>query len=160
MFLSHSFEDAETVLGIKRFAERGGLKVYVDWIDDPHMDRERVTPETAKVLQRRMRSSSSLVYGHSLNPSASAWMPWELGFVDGLKPGFVWILPLVGYSDLEFSRQEYLGLYPTLEKIEDLHGQLRLGFRRVLNEDRGIVEDIPLVEALKGTGLVRIAKGW
>ena len=94
VFLSHSFKDAETILAIKRLAELGRLKVYVDWIDDRALDREHVTPETAAVLQRRMRSSSSLVYAHSPSASASAWMPWELGFFDGLKPGSVWILPL------------------------------------------------------------------
>jgi hypothetical protein len=158
VFLSHSFNDAEIILGIKRLAEQGGLRVYVDWVDDPGLDREKVTRETARLLQKRMRACSSLVYAHSANASTSAWMPWELGFFDGLKPGFVWILPLVEHSDSEFSNREYLGLYPSLEKMEDLHGYLRIGFPRVLDKD-GTVRRISLIEAL-GTGVLPNANGW
>lgn len=57
-----------------------------------------------------MRVSSCLAYVHSANASESVWMPWELGYFDGFKPGFVWIVPLVEKSDKEYEGQEYLGL--------------------------------------------------
>jgi hypothetical protein len=47
VFLSHSIKDAETILAVKRLAQAGRLRVYVDWLDDPVLDRDRVTPETA-----------------------------------------------------------------------------------------------------------------
>lgn len=111
IFLSHSRLDAEAILGVKRILERAGKSVYVDWIDDPQMDRANVTPATAEQLRRRMRQSRSLFYVHSGNATRSRWMPWELGYFDGLN-GNVAILPLVTQpNQLEFRGEEFLGLY-------------------------------------------------
>jgi hypothetical protein len=72
-------------------------------------------------------------------------MPWELGFFDGFKPGCLWILPIVSDYDSEFKSQEYLGLYPTVEKISDLPGRLNLG---IINVGSGLQKrDYPLKEA-------------
>jgi hypothetical protein len=158
VFLSHSFRDAQIILALKRLAQSGGLSVYVDWLDDPGLDRDHVTAATAATLQRRMRASSSLVYAHSPNASDSTWMPWELGFFDGLKPGFVWVLPLVDQDDSEFTGQEYLGLYPALENLEDVSSRISLGFTRVT--EGNLMRTIPLLEAARGVGLVKTAKGW
>src|SRR5579862_975308 len=95
VFLSHSFEDALAILGVKRIMESFGLTVYVDWIVDKDLDRDDVNVNTARVLRERMDQSSSLVYAHSKNSGRSAWMPWELGYCDGKRPSFVWILPIV-----------------------------------------------------------------
>lgn len=40
IFLSHSSEDAEIVLGVREILVGLGLKVYIDWIDDPQLDNE------------------------------------------------------------------------------------------------------------------------
>jgi hypothetical protein len=103
----------------------------VDWIDDPKFDRGRVTSATAADLRERMRACSSLLYAHSSNSPKSKWMPWELGFFDGFKPGHVWILPLVANSDSDFEDQVYRGLYPPVEKLASLYGRQNLGFGRV-----------------------------
>ena len=42
VFLCHSLRDAEIVQGAKTILEQNGLKVYVDWIVDPQMDRSAV----------------------------------------------------------------------------------------------------------------------
>lgn len=132
IFLSHSFDDAEVIYGIKKMIEALSLSVYVDWIDDPKLDRTKVTVKSAAVLRERMKACSSLVYAHSANSSNSAWMPWELGYFDGMKPGQVWILPLVANYDSEFKEQEYLGLYPPVEKLSNLSsGRTKLGFENV-----------------------------
>ena len=149
VFLSHSYDDADVILGIKMATEALGLRVYVDWIDDPSLDRHNVTAGTAKVLRVRMRACSCLVYAHSPNTPDSRWMPWELGHFDGFKPGYVWILPLVLEYDSEFKGQEYLGLYPTIERLESIPGRIGdLGFKAVrLNES---IVSIPLAKAAKG----------
>ena len=149
VFLSHSYDDAEVILGVKKIMEGLGLTVYVDWIDDPKLDRSRVNKETAAVLRVRMKACSSLVYAHSPNATDSKWMPWELGYFDGYKESSVWILPLVKDYDSEFKTQEYLGLYPTVDKISGLLGQVNLGFENV-GEAR---ETIPLTKAARGTGV-------
>jgi hypothetical protein len=155
VFLSHSFQDADVILGIKTAAEASGLKVYVDWIDDPGLDRNKVHAKTAEALRSRIKASSSLVYAHSTNTQDSKWMPWELGYFDGFRPGYVWILPLVEEYDSEFKGQEYLGLYPTIEKIESVAGRLDLGFKGVTLGERYI--NIPLAKAAKGEygGVIR-----
>ena len=145
VFLSHSYDDAEVILGIKNIMESFGLRVYVDWIEDPALDRTKVRAKTAGILRERMRSAASLVYVHSANASDSVWMPWELGYFDGFKPTYVWILPLVVTSDSEFKGQEYLGLYPTVDKIASIAGRLELGFTNVGQQK----QDLPLAKAAK-----------
>ena len=114
IFLSHSYTDKEIIPELKKKLEDMGYTVYVDWIVDKLLSREEVTPETAKVLQKRMQQSKSLFFATSKNSSNSKWMPWELGYFDGLKNKKVAILP-ISTKDNKFSvnykGQEYLGLY-------------------------------------------------
>jgi hypothetical protein len=149
IFLSHSYEDAELIYGVKRLIEDLGLTVYVDWIEDAELDRSKVSTATAAVLRVRMRSCSSLVYAHSANSPRSKWMPWELGYFDGFKPMQVWILPLVASSDGEFDNQEYLGLYPPVEKLGSIGGRQNLGFEGIGQ----LREDVPLTKAARGYGV-------
>lgn len=116
VFLSHSSKDAELILGVKTLLETQGLKVYVDWHDDPQASRDNVTEETAELLRARMKQSKSLIYVATENASNSKWMPWELGFFDGYSDGSVAVLPLQDYEAQTFNGQEYLGLYPKVDK--------------------------------------------
>jgi hypothetical protein len=119
VFLSHSINDANLVLGVMVLLERQGLSVYVDWITDSELDRTNVTKETAARLRDRMQHSKSLLYIASENASTSKWMPWELGYFDGLRMGGVAILPLLDDADDPFPEQEYLNLYPIVDKDID-----------------------------------------
>jgi hypothetical protein len=114
VFLSHAREDAEIVLGVVGLLELLGKTVYVDWISDVQLDRSKVTPLHASVLRSRMRSSASLLYLTTANSVQSIWMPWELGYFDGHKPGHVAILPVLE-NGMCFEGQEFLGLYPVME---------------------------------------------
>lgn len=116
VFLSHSISDAELVLGVKVLLEDMGKKVYVDWVDDPELDRSKVNKHTAERLRGRMNQCDSLLYIATENASSSKWMPWELGYFDGHKPGQVAILPVLDSENQRFEGQEYLGLYPTVDK--------------------------------------------
>lgn len=115
VFLSHSTSDAELVLGVKAVLEDYGRTVYVDWLEDPQLDRSHVTPATAEVIRGRMRQSLSLIYMHTANSSASKWMPWELGYFDGYN-GAVAILPITRTAEYSFKGQEYLGIYPYVDE--------------------------------------------
>lgn len=113
IFLSHSYDDRKIIPALKRQLELLGYSVYVDWIVDKLMSRQNVTPKTAEVLQKRMKQSKSLFYATSENTPNSKWMPWELGYFDGLKDKRVAILPIKKNNNFseDFKGQEYLGLY-------------------------------------------------
>ncbi|MDB5876462.1 MAG: hypothetical protein JWQ07_5904 [Ramlibacter sp.] len=128
VFLSHCVRDARAIEGVRTLLMRSGLSVYVDWIDDPLLSRNSVTPLTAATLRARMRRSSSLIFATSEASPSSRWMPWELGYFDGYKPEHVAILPLIE-SGQGFGGQEYLGLYPKLEDVGAGLGRLGMPLR-------------------------------
>lgn len=125
VFLSHSSLDADVILGLKVTIEGHGLRVYVDWIEDPQLDRSKVTPTTANALRERMKACRALFYAHSLNAANSKWMPWELGYFDGLGRR-VGIVPVADIRRDGFNGQEYLGLYPYVDEAPSTGGQQTL----------------------------------
>ena len=123
VFLSHSVVDADVILGLSNMLERQGLKVYVDWIDDPELDRGSVTASTANRIRQRMDNNSrSLVYATSRAASWSRWMPWEsrlLRWHQGRRPD----LDLPDRTRLGFtSLASWVSIIPvlrkTLEKVQ------------------------------------------
>lgn len=117
VFLSHSYEDRNFIPALKEKIENEfRYKVYVDWMEDTQLDREKVSKATADILRKRMRQCQYLFFVTSKNSSDSKWMPWELGYFDGFRPGNASILPLLDNPNDSFYGQEYLGLYPVVEK--------------------------------------------
>lgn len=115
VFLSHSSAEPERILlGIFSMLEDLGLSVYVDKYTDPHLSPDRITNETAEVLRDRMRSSNTLLYVYSRHSKRSRWMPWELGFFDGLKSK-VGVIPVTREQEETFKGEEYLNLYPYVD---------------------------------------------
>jgi len=126
IFLSHSSKDSELILGMKGMLEDLGYSVYIDWVDDPQLDRTAVDKATAAKLRERMQSSKSLLYVTTDNAIDSKWMPWECGYFDGLREK-VAILPIQKYSfSNKYDGQEYLGLYPYCTSQDDTSGKPRL----------------------------------
>lgn len=115
IFLSHSFNDQELILGIMMSLEDLGYSVYVDWMHDEQLNRDKVTSETAQVLRRRMNMSKSLFFATTAGSSSSKWMPWELGYMDGHN-GKAAILPVAQERTSTYSGQEYLGVYPYVQQ--------------------------------------------
>lgn len=130
VFLSHRYLDAKEVLALKKIIESFGLTVYVYWIDSPEISQATVTKETAASLREVMKRSSSLLYAWSENSSESKWMPWELGYSDGVH-GKVAIIPVTDQqtSSESFDGQEYLGIYPYLTLTPNKAGQEKLWVR-------------------------------
>lgn len=116
VFLSHSSSEPEDILlGIKETLQDAGLSVYVDRYNDPQLSPGEVTPKTAELLRERMRCSKALLYAYSVHSTRSRWMPWELGFFDGLG-GRVGVLPVTQNGEEKFKGEEYLNLYPYVDQ--------------------------------------------
>ncbi len=129
IFLSHAFDDKELILGVALTLEDLGYTVYLDWRDDPSLDRKNVNQTTALKLRERMRSAKCLFFATTESTSNSKWMPWELGFKDGQSNRSA-ILPLQSTRPDDFKGQEYLGIYPYItQQRSDKHGE-KLWVRR------------------------------
>ncbi len=118
IFLSHSFKDAELILGVKLKLEDHGYDVYVDWVEDPKLDRSKVTRDTAETIRDRMNCCKSLFYSTTPSSSDSKWMPWECGYMDGKRSRSA-ILPLTHTGISTYEGQEYLGVYPYVVEGQD-----------------------------------------
>lgn len=129
IFLSHSTKDKELVAGTKLILEDLGFSVYIDWIEDPQMNRGNVTKETAELLQKRMQNCKSLFYAFSTNSNESRWMPWECGYFDGIKNGKVAVLPISNVERKSFKGTEYLGLYYYITIQPSKAGSVRIYVR-------------------------------
>ncbi|HVO03169.1 MAG TPA: toll/interleukin-1 receptor domain-containing protein [Candidatus Cybelea sp.] len=114
IFLSHSKRDEDRIREVERDFEGNGYRVYVDWSDDPLLDRAQVDRETAAKLQDRMRQCKALIIALSNESAQSPWVQWELGFFDALR-GRIFILPLDQEAQNAVARQEYYGLYKVLD---------------------------------------------
>jgi hypothetical protein len=121
IFLSHSFRDAPLILGIVEVLEDQGVSVYVDWLVDAQLDRSKVNARTAAVLRQRMKQCKSLIFATSTASPSSKWMPWELGYFDGLRGERISIMP-IEETPGGTQGQEYLGLYPAIEKLPVVGG--------------------------------------
>lgn len=120
IFLSHSYDDARVIDQIYQMLRRRGYRVYVDWIEDGHLDRSGVDETTTALLRNRLDRSGSLIYVTSKAAEKSVWMPWELGYMDG-RTGLVAVAPVLeADEDEEFPGREYLTLYPYLDLTGDM----------------------------------------
>lgn len=125
IFLSHAFDDKELILGVTMLIENLGYQVYLDWRDDPQLDRKSVTVKTADVLRKRMRECKCLFFATTPNYEKSQWMPWELGYKDGHSSRTA-ILPIVDQPSSSYTGKEYLGLYPYVDSANDTDGKAKL----------------------------------
>jgi hypothetical protein len=129
IFLSHAFEDKELILGVALTLEDLGYSVYLDWRDDPNLDRKNVNRNTAATLRSRIKSSRCLFFSTTGNYSDSKWMPWELGFKDGDNTRAA-ILPIKENTPTSFTGQEYLGIYPYITQERSDKQEEKLWVRR------------------------------
>lgn len=111
VFLSYNIKNIEAVKAIYFFLTKKGLKVYLDCIVDPDMQRDNCGKTTAQRIHNRLMNSKSLLYAQSPSASQSNWMPWELGVVDG-HTHKCFIMPVTSDAKQVTPRREYLSLYP------------------------------------------------
>lgn len=129
IFLSHAFDDKELLEGTVLTLEDLGYTVYLDWKNDPQLDRTKVTVATAGLLRQRMRSCRCLLFAVTPEARDSVWMRWELGWKDG-ENSRVAILPIEGSSTDAWEGQQFLGLYPYAADGTDVFQKSRYWIHR------------------------------
>ena len=123
IFLSQTIRDAEIVLGVYDYLTDKGFVVFCDWIDQPDLDRNDVTPANAAFIRQTMEQCDTLLFLDTETADQSLWMCWELGWFDGSR-GPVGILPVLKHDQHFYRGREFLGLYPYIE--EDSDGELKV----------------------------------
>ena len=111
VFLSHSSLDQVAVDAVDDLLLGLGFKVYLDRRVDKGLDPQKVDSATVALLQTRLRQSRCLLVATSSNVVNSKWVPWELGFMDGMRSR-VATLPILENPYDSFKGQEYFGAYP------------------------------------------------
>lgn len=119
IFLSHSSLDLNEIAGLVTYFQKSGYSIYVDVLCDPDLKPEKVTRNTAQIMRERMNNSKSLLFAFSKNSYKSVWMPWELGYFDGMAKNIA-IMPIerVPFHKKKFKGQEYIDLYDYIERDE------------------------------------------
>jgi hypothetical protein len=127
IFLSHAADDAQEVDDVRSMLLGARFRVYCDRYDDNFLDRANVTAATADRLRDRMRRCNAMVFVVTRNSSFSKWMPWELGFFDGVR-GRVLVYPVDEEALANAGEQEYLSLFRILQPgllMQQLQMELR-----------------------------------
>jgi hypothetical protein len=126
IFLSHAAQDADEADKVRAMLLEAKFRVYCDRYDDPELDRSNVTAATAERLKQRMRRSNAMVFVATRNSHLSKWMPWELGFFDGVR-GKVLVYPVDEAALDAAHQQQYVSLFKILAP-GSLAEQLRVEF--------------------------------
>jgi hypothetical protein len=117
IFLSHRYDDKDYVDGLYEILENMGYTCFVDWKQEPGLNRSTVDREVADWIRQAIARSKCLLYAFTQGSQDSRWMQWELGYGDAKNGGKVAILPIANFQVTEHYRgQEYLGLYPYVTK--------------------------------------------
>jgi len=113
IFLSHSHKDADLVKAAIAFFLSQGIEIYVDWLDP---DMPSITSAaTASKIKDKIKENHKFVVLLSSNAKDSKWVPWELGYADGVKSmSDIAILPILRSSHDTFKGVEYMDLYPKI----------------------------------------------
>ena len=110
IFLSHSHKDADLIKPAIAYFLSQGIEVYVDWLD-PTMT-STTSAQTASKIKIKIKENQKFVVLLSSNSKESKWVPWELGYADGVKGvGNIAILPILRNSYDSFRGIEYMDLY-------------------------------------------------
>jgi hypothetical protein len=120
IFLSQTIRDAEIVLGVFDALTEMGYTVFCDWISEPTVDRDAVTPANAAFIREAMAKSASLLFIDTKGAEQSLWMCWEIGWFDG-QNGHVGVLPVLADDQKHYRGREFLGLYPYVDVDENGH---------------------------------------
>lgn len=117
IFLSHSHDDRKRVEGLITDLASRGVDLYVDWNDS---SMPRITNrETADKIKQKIAELDLFVVLATNAALASKWVSWEIGIADKTKGEarvlLVPVIPKLG----DWTGNEYLQLYRTIELFDE-----------------------------------------
>lgn len=114
VFLSHSHKDQEQVKQLVVFLRKLGIRIYVDWMDD---DMPQTTSGiTASKIKEKIKDNKKFILLATNNAINSKWCNWELGLGDAAKYiKHISLFP-VANNNRRWEGNEYLQIYPRIEK--------------------------------------------
>lgn len=74
-----------------------GILVYVDWIFDHQVDRNKLSKNTVNLLKKRMMQSKKFMFFNLTSVKTTNWMAWEVGYFTCKKSDSVGIFDLLNY---------------------------------------------------------------
>ena len=83
IFLSHSHKDRDIIEDALAFLLAWGQYVYVDWLDEAMP--LSTSAETADKIKIKIKTLDKFIVLLTENSKESKWVPWELGYADGVK---------------------------------------------------------------------------
>lgn len=115
IFLSHSNLDRNLLPHAKSIFKDHGREVWVD-VDDVVL-RGLPGGKAASYLRERIGESSHLIVLVTSNLSSSRWIPWELGFGDGVRTrAKIGLLPIIQDAASGWpAEREYFSIYNVIE---------------------------------------------
>ena len=129
IFLSHAYDDKDLILQVALTLEDLGHSVYLDWRDDPTLDRKNVTSATATKLRARMKASNvssiRLTENSAVPNGCHGSLVLEMGTTR--VPQFCLIKET---TPTDFRGQEYLRIYPYAAQQRDTNDRERLWIHR------------------------------
>ncbi len=122
VFLSHSHYDKDVMEQAKYFFENLGVSIYVDWADETMP--EKPNGVTAQKIKSQIILNDKFILLATNNAISSKWCNWEVGLGDAFKFSNkkIALLPLAD-SNGSWNGNEYLQIYPRIEKIKSSSGE-------------------------------------
>ncbi len=115
IFLSHKHDEDEELDAAITLLKNLGVEIYVDWQDDEMP--KNTNGYTARMIKKKIRENDKFILLATEAAVASKWCNWELGYGDSQKyKKHLAIFPIRNSFDPNFSGNEYLAIYPSIEK--------------------------------------------
>lgn len=125
VFLSHKHNERVELDAAIQLLKEMNLNIYVDWLDNDMP--AHTSGITAAKIKNKIKENKKFIFLATEGAIASKWCNWELGIGDTHKYiKHIALLPVKeNYGN--YSGNEYLQIYPTIEFVKAFTVQRKIG---------------------------------
>lgn len=123
IFLSHKHDELQDLMDAIDLFKSVGVSVYVDWMDESMPST--TSGDTASKIKKRIDQNRKFVLLATQGAIGSKWCNWELGYGDARKFSKDMAVMPVADSTGSWPGNEYLQIYPSIQKESDFAGGWR-----------------------------------